>query len=610
MARAVEKSWSWVFAASPEALWPVLADTRRLNEASGFPRYTLEEKARPDGSVERIGHARRGPIKLDWTEGAFDFVTNQWFQQTRWFHQGPFASLTARMELTPEKGATRVVWREILEVKGPIGRTVAPIFLNRTGKAVKGPIEQAAAFVMGQSAEGYGHAEPELAAGGKERAAGIAEILADEGHNLAPRLTEHLLAASDTDVERVRPRTLARGWSAPDRPVIELCLAGAKRGLLDLRWDVLCPRCRGAKASTASLDQVPKGAHCPSCNIEYASDFTRNVEVTFRPAASIRRVISGGFCLSSPMATPHVAAQQRLEPGAKALLKARLPAGAYRVRTLEAGGQADLDLDGAFPVVVVDGTDVRLGGPADDGIIELRNNGKLARTVVIESREWLKDALTAHEVTTLQGFRDLFGAETLRPGDEVEINQVALMFTDIKGSTALYSRIGDAKAYAMVREHFAVLTHAVRVHDGAIVKTIGDAVMAAFADPADAVAAALDVQRDIAAFNRDAGDGSIIVKLGVHAGPCIAVTLNDRLDYFGTTVNMAARLQDRSEGDDIVLSSVLVEDPAVEPLLKGLPMKVEAAAFKGFDEAVRYYRLTSQALLQSRMAKPQEAPAL
>jgi class 3 adenylate cyclase len=165
------------------------------------------------------------------------------------------------------------------------------------------------------------------------------------------------------------------------------------------------------------------------------------------------------------------------------------------------------------------------------------------------------------------------------------------MFTDLRGSTALYGRLGDARAYGLVREHFAYLAAAVRRHDGAIVKTIGDAVMAAFADPADAVRAALAVQRGIAGFNRASGWNAISIKLGLHAGPCIAVTLNDRLDYFGSTVNLAARLQGRSEGDDLVFSASLVEDPAVAPLLAGLGLEAETAQVKGFDAPVRFFRL-------------------
>jgi class 3 adenylate cyclase len=288
--------------------------------------------------------------------------------------------------------------------------------------------------------------------------------------------------------------------------------------------------------------------------------------------------------------------QQILAPGEARAVAAELAPGPYRIRTLEAGGEIDLDhAGGTFPSIVATGAEIALGDLAAAGSLSLRNAGAIERTIVVESREWAKDALTAHEVTTLQAFRDLFAAEALRPGDEVEINQVTLMFTDLKGSTALYSRMGDARAYNVVREHYAFLGRTIREHDGAIVKTIGDAVMAAFAEPAAAVRAALALQRDLARFNIEAGAasgaGPIVIKLGLHAGPCIAVTLNDRLDYFGSTVNLAARLQQQSEGGDVVLSRAVIDDPTVRPLLAGLAPASETAPVKGFAEPIRFWRL-------------------
>ena len=173
----------------------------------------------------------------------------------------------------------------------------------------------------------------------------------------------------------------------------------------------------------------------------------------------------------------------------------------------------------------------------------------------------MRDALTAHRVTTMQAFRDLFAAEALRPGDEAAISNVTLMFTDLKGSTELYERVGDAAAFRLVRQHFAFLARVVRANNGAIVKTLGDAIMAAFADPADAVRAAQAIQEEVTEFNEASGGEDIVIKLGLHGGPCIAVELNDRLDYFGSTVNMAARLQGESVGSDIVLSEAIVNDP-------------------------------------------------
>ncbi|HEX7742759.1 MAG TPA: adenylate/guanylate cyclase domain-containing protein, partial [Sphingobium sp.] len=155
-----------------------------------------------------------------------------------------------------------------------------------------------------------------------------------------------------------------------------------------------------------------------------------------------------------------------------------------------------------------------------------------------------------------------------------------------------YQRVGDAAAYRLVRNHFAFLTKVVRDHEGTVVKTIGDAVMAAFYEDHQAVQAALAIQRQVADFNRqnDLAEG-LVIKLCIHAGPTIAVTLNDRLDYFGSVVNMAARLQGQSQGGDLVLSTSIADDPAVTELLRGLPMTQDRAQLKGFEQPEPFWRL-------------------
>ena len=131
-----------------------------------------------------------------------------------------------------------------------------------------------------------------------------------------------------------------------------------------------------------------------------------------------------------------------------------------------------------------------------------------------------------------------------------------------------------------------------RAHNGAVVKTIGDAILAVFADPADGLAAAIAMQREVAGFNAERDGVGIVLKVGLHDGPSIAVTLNDRLDYFGSTVNLAARLQGESRGGDIVISKDIARDPAVVVLLSGLDAREEQAALKGIEAPVDFLRIT------------------
>ena len=165
----------------------------------------------------------------------------------------------------------------------------------------------------------------------------------------------------------------------------------------------------------------------------------------------------------------------------------------------------------------------------------------------------------------------MFANEALRPGEQISVGSLTILFTDLRGSTRIYREIGDAPAFGLVMSHFYILRDAIAEEGGAIVKNIGDAVMAVFREPTAALRAILRAQRALARPPAGAGQNlparPLALKVGIHYGPCIAVTLNERLDYFGTTVNAASRLVELSNGTDVVMSSVVRRDPEIETML-------------------------------------------
>jgi class 3 adenylate cyclase len=495
-------------------------------------------------------------------------------------------------DLEPDgAGGSKVSYALDWEPLTLMGRLFGARLARQAGEVVGKRILEAVAFAKGERKSHFDLAPPELPDGARERAAALAAEIdrSPYGNGLGRPLADRVLSAMATDLLPLKPKPLARELKVPQRAAIEGCLAGVRAGLLTMKWDLLCTNCRGPKLSAGALSELPRGAHCPSCNIDYDRDFEKNVELSFAPAPAVRPLLAGGYCLSGPMATPHVAVQLLLAPGETRTVKLDLPTGHYRLRTLHPGAHVDVDHDprhggGAFPGLRITATGVEALPSADPGTVVFVNEAGFELAALIEDRTWTREALTAPEVISLQAFRDLFAAATLRPGDEAGVSQVALLFTDLQGSTALYERVGDAAAYNIVREHFALLAGIVRDHDGAVVKTIGDAVMASFGDPAEAVKAALAMQARIGAHD-------LVLKLGVHSGPSVVVTLNDRLDYFGSTVNMAARLQGQGSGGDIVLSRAVADDPAVKPLLTAVPSREESVPLKGFAEPISFVRL-------------------
>ena len=167
------------------------------------------------------------------------------------------------------------------------------------------------------------------------------------------------------------------------------------------------------------------------------------------------------------------------------------------------------------------------------------------------------------------------------------------MFTDLRGSTALYSSIGDPSAYALVRDHFKILHDVVSVHHGGVVKTIGDAVMAVFSNLSEALAAAQAMHGQLGKMN-STNSVRLQLKCALHVGPCLAVNANDKLDFFGSVVNLAARLVERSEGGDLVLADDVFRREETQSFLRKNQQSAVADKehFTGFPEPIRIWRIT------------------
>ncbi|HEX3463148.1 MAG TPA: adenylate/guanylate cyclase domain-containing protein, partial [Candidatus Elarobacter sp.] len=270
------------------------------------------------------------------------------------------------------------------------------------------------------------------------------------------------------------------------------------------------------------------------------------------------------YCIAGPQSARQTYAQTTVAPDAVVSLDAVLAPGAYLVQALpdraarfvveSDAGAADLDAQVDSGRVRVASSVVRAGRVR----VRVANLSPRAAIVRVTEAELSKQIATAADVTALQAFRDLFSSEVLAEGLELSIRSLTIAFTDVVGSTRMYEETGDARAFRLVREHFDALHEVIALRRGAIVKTIGDAVMAVFADPADAVEAALRFGETAAPLQ---------LRIGLHRGPCIAMRSNDRLDYFGVTVNLASRVGHAAGPGELLMTSALADDPRVADVL-------------------------------------------
>jgi class 3 adenylate cyclase len=581
--------WIWELEASPEQLWPLVADTNRFNRDARVPRLEQVGAAGESGA-RRLRLARLG-VGIEWDEEPFEWVRPFRFGVVRRYHGGPVAEMEVRVELTPrEGGGTSLAYDVRAEPRNVLGLVAIPIEIGRRSRArfatTFARYDRLARAAVPAATGDAGRAQ--LSPGGRERLRVAIDALRKEGIEpaLVDRLADTVRRGDELTVARLRPYVLADAWDVSRRSVLELCLHATRAGLLDLRWDLMCPRCRGPQESRERLGGFDREIHCDSCNIDFGVDLEHSVELSFAPNPSVRAVERIDFCVGGPQVTPHVVLQQSLAPGERRVLALALEPGRYRLRTRTRRGHR------AVVVAAADGGDADLR--LDDGdwpreelrlsiapTLAVENAAASTQQLALERAAWSDDVATAADVTALQVFRDLFATEALRPEEPISVGSLAVLFTDLRDSTRFYRTVGDAPAFGSVLRHLDVLRAGVVAEDGAVVKTMGDAIMAVFRRPAAAIRAALAGQRALAGEHR--------LKVGIHVGPCIAVEQNGLLDYFGSTVNAAARLVALSNGEDVVVSAAVRDDPEVRTLnLVAEPLDAE---LKGFDERFDLWRL-------------------
>jgi class 3 adenylate cyclase len=588
------------FAKPPSAIWPFVSDSARLWELSGMAPYRFEERVDTQGRVRRFVRGKVGPFPARWEEDFGEWQENHRLFQTREYKNGPMRRWEWICELVPEGEGCRLIVTGMAEPAGVLGfvSTRAGIFDTEFGKAAAG-IERVVRESDGSALVPGWSVEDLVEAGARQRLESLGAELARDpaSHGIGPNLIDYLRHAPVVDLRSIRPMALARLWSVPPDHAVETFLAAARKGIVAMGWELLCPRCRGAKSRVSQLQDLPTAAHCSSCNIDYERNFSRNVELTFHPEPWIRPLPDGEMCMLGQGSARHIKFQGEVAAQSVAAFDLSLAPGPYRFRTVEAGGESDRDIgaDGVIPTLVARGRDILLEGARGANELAIRNETDRPLVFVVESRNWAKDALTGDRVIAMPAFRRLCPEQLLRPGDNAGISWIAIMFTDLRGSTQLYDALGDAPAYNLVRDHFSFLSDRVQRHHGFVVKTVGDAVMAAFSRPDDAVRAALAIQDDVAGFNAARGGGAavtpIALKLGLHAGPCIAVTTGDVLDYFGATVNIAARLEHQCRGGEVVVSEAVAQDAEAAAALADRTRIEETAMLRGVSAPVRFVRI-------------------
>ena len=162
---------------------------------------------------------------------------------------------------------------------------------------------------------------------------------------------------------------------------------------------------------------------------------------------------------------------------------------------------------------------------------------------------------------------------------------VTILFTDIRGSTSFFSMEGDVEGMAMIHRHNTLLFPLIKKYRGRIVKTIGDAIMAVFNKPANAILGACAMQKALKEYNgHRAPNQQIHIRIGMHSG----MGLEKEHDVYGDVVNTASRVEHQSEPDHIYISESMAE---VAQTLGFTLTEVGPVELKGKVETIRLHKL-------------------
>jgi class 3 adenylate cyclase len=435
---------------------------------------------------------------------------------------------------------------------------------------------------------------------------------------------------SDRDLNRVNALDFAAKRELDEEGVIAAFLHATRLGLFDMAWNVLCPGCGGVMDSSVTLKSVRQEEYaCSLCAAGYEPTLDETVEVTFTVSPNVRRIAAHEpdtlpmtqyyrqIFWGSGIDLPDDATLERildeitldrleLSPGEKASVSLRAPEAflivfdpvVHMAKFIDVKGEPTQERQSLTLLLNKEhaptGTVTIRPGPLRIHFENRSNVRTLPAVFIADERLHAlmgkrRPFLTAKRLLTNQTFRDIYRTDALEVDQKLKITSLTFVFTDLKGSTELYDRVGDLVAYDLVKSHFRALQEIVASEAGAVVKTIGDAVMATFPTPDRAVSAALRMRGAMSDLGSD-----LILKIGIHEGPCLAVMENERQDYFGQTVNIASRVQGLATSSSIFLTGPVADNRESARVLSdnGITPAPRERALRGIAGRVAVYEIT------------------
>lgn len=609
--RLWERTFHWELESSPEALWPYVSDTERLNRAIGLQAVTYRTEKSDDGRMIRFGAVKLAGMNLEWEEHPFEWVESQRMGVLREFTGGPFRWYSSLVELAPnENGGTHLRHTIRVEPRNIAGRMIAAVEVGWKARRALGRVYQRINETLRHSkdnslVDAFEPTAP-IAISARKRAdqRTLELIKLGVGAETAHLLKDFVLSAPPQSIAQIRPMELADHLQIPIEECLDACIVAASCGLLQIQWDILCPTCRAPASSTHLLADIDQHTGCEACDTEFASNVASAVELVFSVHPEIRKADTGQYCVGGPVHSRHVVTQLRLAPSECLDLAVPLAVGDYllrisgRIQTQPLRARAQAAPSRYDHRLSQIGTNLQTAvvrsGPVT---LALTNDSASPQTIRLERTIDRATVVTAAMASAMPRFRELFPDQVLQRDNAVATEELTLVAINVTSAQSLYTRYGDAEAYQILQDVLSSAEACISCQQGSVIKSTGESLLASFRDCESATLAALEIERGL----RESVDTpGAKLTCAVHRGPLLVTTLNGRLDYFGSTSRDVLSLaEQRDEG--VLITDAVFSDAAVQPHLQtaeDLVCNVESIALRsGTSRLVKHITLAAGATL-------------
>jgi class 3 adenylate cyclase len=584
-------SWQVESSSTPEQLWPILSDTNRLFRDLG--ELPVEQTNLTHNSRKGYRELTYEPLhRTDmWEEEPYQWEKPYHLSVKRNYKSGYLKELLISVDINPMEQGSVVTYR----FRGETRRLTGYMYIKwRFNSRFKFRLRK---LIQSYDQSISGHCVPQskkrrFALSNPRRWDYLIDQLSDisREREISTLLIRMIQTGHESDLKQINPMKLSTLWNKPLSSVLRVMLFASKLDILNFSWKVLCPHCRTNVKNIKKLKEITDPVYCTQCEEDFNVDFHQGLELTFQPHPLVRKIPKKTYCFGNPAEQYHLDLNITLNPGQKRFVKINLSEGRYRIYSdkSEEVIRAEVDENGLSNATI----HFRKNRTMTDKVylstapnLIIHNQTDEVMIIRCENVHKEKFTVSAAEVSSWQLFRNLFPEELIRDKKKLNAENLTILFTDLYNSSDLYRKDGDESAIGVVMDHFDVLEQAIIEERGSVVKTIGDSVMAIFPKPANAMRAFYKADQ-IFKENTD-HDPPIELKGGIHTGDCMAVTLNNRIDYFGNTVNVASRLVGFAGGSEVVISSEAYSCTELKDYVRtrehSLKKHFREVTFKGFE---------------------------